>query len=119
VTIADTSVWVEFLRNREPVHSRLKTLLEKGEVLGAECVFGELLAGARTGRETSILEAYWASLPKVDQTGIWIEAGKLGAFRRLHTRGVGLVDAVILTHALRTGAEIWTLDQKLADAARR
>jgi predicted nucleic acid-binding protein len=119
VTIADTSVWVEFLRNREPAHARLKALLERGEVLGVECVFGELFSGARGGRENAVLESYWASLPKVEETGIWIEAGKLSASRHLHSRGVGLVDAAILAVAVRTGAEIWTLDRQLREAARR
>jgi hypothetical protein len=119
VTIPDTFVWVEFLRNREPVHARLKSLLERGEVLGVECVFGELLSGAWSGRETAVLELYWKSLPKLDEAGIWIEAGKLSASRRLHSRGVGLIDAAILAAAVRAGAEIWTLDRKLADAARK
>ena len=118
MTIADTSVWVEFLRNREPVHARLKSLLERGEVLGVECVFGELLSGARGSRETALLEAYWNSVPRLEEAGIWIEAGKLSASRHLHARGVGLLDAVILAASARAGAEIWTLDRRLRDAAR-
>lgn len=119
MTIPDTSVWVEFLRNREPIHARLKSLLESGEVLGVECVFGELQSGARNGREIAALESYWKSLPKLDESGLWIEAGKLSAARRLHARGVGLVDSAILAAAARSGAQIWTLDRKLADAARK
>jgi len=119
VTIADTSIWVEFLRNREPVHAQLKSLLERGEVLGVECVFGELIAGARSGRETAVLEEYWKSLPKLDESGLWIEAGKLSAFRRLHARGIGLIDAVLLAAAARAGGVVWTLDRKLAEASRR
>jgi predicted nucleic acid-binding protein len=119
MTIADTSVWVEFLRNREPVHALLKSLLERGEVLGVECVFGELFSGARGNRENAVLAAYWDSLPKVDEAGIWIEAGKLSASRHLHSRGVGSIDAALLAVAERTGAEIWTLDRPLRDAARK
>lgn len=89
MTIADTSVWVEFLRNREPVHARLKSLLERGEVHGVECVFGELFSGARGARESAVLESYWASVPKVDEAGIWIEAGKLDSSRHLHARASG------------------------------
>jgi predicted nucleic acid-binding protein len=117
VIIADTSVWVEFLRNREPVHARLKELLERGSVIGAECIFGELLSGARSARETGLIESYWKSLPRIDETGIWMDAGRLSASRGLHARGVGLVDAAALALANRTGAEIWTLDRRLLDAA--
>lgn len=117
--IADTSVWIEFLRNREPVHARLKALLERGIILAAECIFGELLSGAKGRQEGDLLESYWKSVPKIDEAGIWIEAGRLSASRGLHARGVGLVDAAILALAVRTGADIWTLDRKLQDAAGR
>jgi predicted nucleic acid-binding protein len=117
VIIADTSIWVEFLRNREPVHARLKELLERGSVLGQECIFGELLSGTRSARETGLIESYWKSLPRIDETGTWLEAGRLSASRDLHARDVGLVDAAILALANRAGAEIWTLDRRLLDAA--
>ena len=117
--VADTSVWIEFLRNREPVHARLKALLERGIVLAAECVFGELQSGAKGRQESDLLESYWKSVPKIDEARIWIEAGRLSASRGLHARGVGLVDAAILALAARTGADIWTLDRKLREAAGR
>jgi predicted nucleic acid-binding protein len=117
--IADTSVWVEFLRDRQPVHSRLRELLERGAVLATEGVFGELFSGVRATQEAEMLEVYWKKLPKADETGIWIEAGKISASRNLAARGVGLVDAAILAVAARTGAEIWTLDRRLKEAAGR
>ncbi|MGO9307440.1 MAG: PIN domain-containing protein [Spirochaetia bacterium] len=119
MTIADTSVWVEFLRNREPVHARLKTLLERGEVLGVECVFGELFSGARSPRESVLLESYWKSLPRMEEAGIWVEAGRLDASRPLRAHGVGLVDAAILAAASRARADIWTLDRRLREACQR
>ena len=117
--IADTSVWVEFLRSREPVHTRLNDLLERGMVLAVEGVFGELLCGARSRQESDILETYWKNLPKTDETGLWIEAGRLSSARGLPARGGCLVDAAILALAARTGADIWTLDRRLRDAAGR
>jgi predicted nucleic acid-binding protein len=119
VIIADTSVWIEFLRNREPVHTRLNDLLERGMVLAAECVFGELLCGARSRQESDILETYWRNLPRIDEAGLWIEAGRLSSTRGFPARGIGLVDAAILALAARTGADIWTLDRRLQDAAGR
>jgi predicted nucleic acid-binding protein len=115
--IADTSIWVEFFRGRQPVYSRLRELLERGSVLGQECIFGELLSGARSVRETGLIESYWKNVPKIDETGIWMEAGKLCASRGLHASGVGLVDAAILALANRAGAEIWTLDRRLLEEA--
>jgi len=49
--IPDTSVWIEFLKGNEPYFSQLKELLERNEVMGVECIFGELLQGAKNSRE--------------------------------------------------------------------
>ena len=117
--IADTSIWIDFFRDREPTHARLNELLERGMVLAFGGVFGELLSGARGRREADLVESYWKSLPRADESGIWIEAGKLSSARGLRARGVGLVDAAILALSERTGAAIWTLDRRLEDAAGR
>ena len=117
--IADTSVWVEFLRSRQPVYARLAELLERGMVLAHEGVFGELLGGARGRPDAELIGAYWNSLPRADEEGVWIEAGRLTAEHGLRGRGVGLVDAAILALAARTGAEVWTLDRRLKVAAGR
>ncbi len=117
--IADTSIWIEFFRHREPIYSRLRELLERGMILAHEGVFGELLSGTRGRQEAQLVESYWSSLPRVDEEGIWIEAGKLSAERGLRARGVGIVDSAILALAARTGAEVWTLDRGLREAAAR
>ncbi len=115
--VADTSVWVEFLRNREPTCTRMREMLERGIVLATEGVFGELFIGVRSHQESTDLETYWRTLPKVEETGLWIEAGKLNAARGLRAKGVGLVDSTLLALSARTGAEIWTLDRRLAEVA--
>ena len=49
--IVDTSIWIEFFKGNTKVFEELKELLEKGNVLGVEWIFGELLQGARDKRE--------------------------------------------------------------------
>jgi predicted nucleic acid-binding protein len=41
--LVDTSVWIEFLKARQPWLGEMTRLLEEQEVLAAEPVFGELL----------------------------------------------------------------------------
>ena len=53
--LIDTSVWIEFFRAREPYHSRTAELLEEGQILGLTWVFGELLQGAKTNRERTLI----------------------------------------------------------------
>ncbi|HZX14419.1 MAG TPA: hypothetical protein VFF49_08490 [Thermodesulfobacteriota bacterium] len=51
MVIADTSVWIECLKNNEPTFSLFEKKLNDGEILGIECVFGELLQGCANENE--------------------------------------------------------------------
>ena len=77
------------------------------------------MCGARNRQESDILKNYWRNLPKTDEAGLWIEAGRISSARGLPARGIGLVDSAILALAARTGADIWTLDRRPRDAAGR
>lgn len=111
--LADTSVWIEFFKGKEPVFSHLKAHIEKQDVCAAECIFGELLQGALNKAERDILSEYWHALPKIDETNIFIEAGTYSGLNKLTSKGVGLIDSVILQLARRNDLKIWTLDKKL------
>src|SRR5262245_57885603 len=110
--LVDTSVWIDFFRAKRQVHSEMKAALSNRRVVAAECVFGELLQGARGVREREIVQGYWQNLPKREERGLWIEAGNLSARRSLYSKGVGLVDAFLLAFAEKYDLKIWTLDKK-------
>ena len=65
--LADTSIWIEFLKNHNPYYTTLRNMLENQNVLTLECVFGELLQGAKNIHETKIITSYWNNLPKPPQ----------------------------------------------------
>jgi predicted nucleic acid-binding protein len=111
--IADTSIWIEFLRQHQPIAGQLESFLEAQDILASEVVFGELLQGARDEAERELLRTYWNALPKCDETGIWIEAGQRSSNERFITKGVGLIDVSLLILAERMNAKLWTLDQRL------
>lgn len=113
MTVVDTSVWIEFLRGHEPEGAALRALLEAGRALSPECVFGELLSGARNADERSVIRGYAALLAVEDERGLWLEAGEASNAQRLLARGVGLIDATLLALAKRRDASLWTLDRKL------
>ncbi len=112
--LADTSVWIEFLRGNPEIFPALKSELETGNVVTLEGIFGELLQGAADDRERRILHQYWENLPRAEQAGLWIEAGEFAGRLRFAARGVGLIDAVTLLAARRARAKLWTLDRKLS-----
>ena len=110
---ADTSVWIEFLRGKEPFLSRLRNLLEEEEILAPECVFGELLQGVRDSREMELVSAYWRNLPKLPVEEPFIKAGILSCHQRWLSMGIGLIDGCLIAFAREAGCRIWTLDKKL------
>jgi predicted nucleic acid-binding protein len=115
MVIADTSVWIEFFKGREPISMQMKRLLEIQEVLSVECIFGELLQGGKNVRERDIIHSYWSYLPKIDEKNIWIEAGEYSGENNLTSKGIGLIDSVLVVASRRTGARLWTLDKKLQE----
>lgn len=111
--VADTSIWIEYLRGRPSFIDTMGVLIDEGKVVALECVFGELLQGAKSQREKNILTGYWQELPKVDEVGIWIDAGLLSYKNKLLAKGVGLIDLAIVSAARNNGLRVWSLDKQL------
>jgi predicted nucleic acid-binding protein len=110
--ILDTSVWIEFFRNSQNYFPEIKKLLESREILAIEFIFGELLQGVKNKKEKEIILDYWTYLPKEKYENIIVEAGIYSAENKLLDFGVGLIDTIILMHAIKSDSKIWTLDNK-------
>ena len=114
--IVDTSIWIEFLKKNPKIFPSMKILLEKNNVIVLECIFGELIQGTISNRERDIILSYWDNLPKIEEAGIWLEAGKYYSDNDLFKKGLGLIDSIIITAALKNDYIVWTLDKKLNSA---
>ena len=110
--IFDTSIWIEHLRANPKYFPKTSKLLENGEVLAVECVFGELLQGIKNKTEKEIISKFWTYLPKENYLDIIIDAGLYSSNNKLIDRGVGLIDAIILMHGIKSNSRIWTVDNK-------
>jgi predicted nucleic acid-binding protein len=110
--ILDTSVWIEFLRNNQNYNPQICKLMESGEILAVEYIFGELLQGVKNKKEKEIILNYWKHLPKENYENIIIEAGEYSAKNKLLDYGVGLTDTIILMYAIKSRSKIWTIDNK-------
>jgi hypothetical protein len=86
--------------------------LEKKEILAVECIFGELLQDVKNKYEEEIIVNYWKYLSKKDYKDIIVEAGNYSNKNKLLEKGVGLIDAIILMHGIRSNSKIWTIDKK-------
>jgi predicted nucleic acid-binding protein len=111
--IPDTSLWIEFLKNNREYFAKVKHLLENQQILAVECIFAELLQGAKNKREIEIISLYWENLPKIKIENGWIQAGIYSSANKLISRGVGIIDSYIIISARNSNAQIWSLDKKL------
>jgi predicted nucleic acid-binding protein len=111
MVLADTSVWIEHFRAREPA---LAERLSQGLVVMHPFVSGELACGNLKDR-ASILSDLNA-LPQAKPASN-AEVLHLIEDRRLCGRGLGWIDAHLLASALLSDCLFWTLDTRLAKAA--
>jgi predicted nucleic acid-binding protein len=112
VILVDTSIWVDHLRSR---HLDLVAWLENDEVLAHPFVIGELACGDLRRRDEIL--GLLASLPSAPLAA-HDEVMALVESQRMFGRGIGWVDAHLLTSARLSGARLATLDKPLARAAR-
>lgn len=114
--IVDTSVWIEFFRNKNiSIVERLTEFLENGSAIGLSPVFGELWQGAGN-EEGAIISEFWESIPKINEENLFIEAGKLSNRLKPFSKGVSLIDCYLLAAAKKYNLNLWTLDKKLQEA---
>lgn len=87
-------------------------LLDQGEILIHPFVIGELMLGGVKGDALADLRALPFALQAVaGEVETLIEGAALAG------RGIGYVDAALLTSIVLIDAQLWTLDQRLASVA--
>ncbi len=112
--LADTSIWINHLRESNPL---VEDLLRREQVLTHPFVIGELALVGLQQRDLFLQRLH--ELPSA-----WVassdEVLALILDNNLQGSGVGYVDANLLASARMTpNARIWTRDQKLAAVAER
>ncbi|MEK7403136.1 MAG: type II toxin-antitoxin system VapC family toxin [Gemmatimonadota bacterium] len=110
--LVDSSVWIDHLRSDRP---ELRRLLEEGLVRTHPFIIGELACGNLRNRSDII--RHLSQLPSVESADHDGAMHLLNA-RGLSGRGISWVDVHLLASALVSHVELWTLDQRLASAAR-
>ena len=106
--LADTSVWVDHLRN--PV-LRLAGLVDAGEILMHPMIIGELACGNLADRGRRLRD--WQRFPMI------LEAANRDVLstiesRQLMGRGIGFIDAHLLCAVLNSeNTLLWTRDNPL------
>lgn len=112
--LVDTSVWIDHLRNNEPL---LVNLLTSNSVLCHPFVRGELALGNLSQRQIIL-----SALDNLPQAPV-IFADEVNRFIETHSLfglGIGLIDAYLLASTqLAINAKLWTRDKRLLAVAIR
>ena len=111
MVLVDTSVWVDHLRQGTV---GLDVPLSEGQVLCHPFIIGELACGNLKNR--SDILSLLQTLPVIrhaeeEEVLLFIEK------HRLMGKGLGYIDAHLLTSSLLSHAPLWTLDKRLGNAA--
>jgi predicted nucleic acid-binding protein len=110
--LADTSVWIEHFRRGI---LRFEEALLQNRILAHQIVIGELAAGNLSNRKSTL--ALLQRLPAVESA----TADECLAFmesHRLYGQGIGWNDVHLLAAARLSKVMLWTVDRRLAEAAR-
>ena len=111
--LADTSVWIDHLRNGD---AELVRLLGAGRIACHELVISELALGSLRdrGQVLGLLDG----LPRLPVAEAGELRGRMIETRRLWARGVGHVDCALLAACLLSpGTVLWTRDRRLREVA--
>ena len=110
--LADTSVWIAYLRGVEP---HLQELLDAGEVLMHVMVLGEIACGGVRNRKNVMRDLI--DLPAIADCE-HAEVLSMIEQKALMRRGIGFIDALLLCSVLGChGTALWTRDTKLSRIA--
>ena len=113
MVLVDTSVWVNHLRVGD---AALLALLQQAQVCTHPFVLGELALGNL--QQTDAAFEALQGLPRLT-AALDDEVLGLIARRSLAGRGIGYVDAHLITSVLLTpGCRLWTQDQRLHQVAK-
>jgi predicted nucleic acid-binding protein len=113
VILADTSVWVDYLRGGNP---EMEKILSQGQIVMHPFIVAEIALGSLRKRRKRLEELEALLEVKVAQLG---EVRHMVESRALYAKGIGLTDAHLLASCLMTpGTQLWTLDGAMKKIAK-
>lgn len=111
--LVDTSVWIEYFRDAESeVGAALDSILDDHEVFVPKIVLAELMHGAKSNREISVIGGFLEAFQVIDQSGeTWLKAGRLAYDLKKKGRTVHLTDCYLAVLALENDCQVFTLNR--------
>ena len=109
LTIVDSNVLIDAIRNRQPALRFLDGAADAGALWSSVLVRSELWVGSRQGEDDRIADLIGRIMWRDVTPSIADHAGRLGAPFRL-THHIGVVDLVLAATAIELGGTVATLN---------
>ena len=116
--VLDTSVWIEYFRQNEPIANQVSTLLAEQKIIAVEVVFAELMFGVRNVQERNVIKTFWQILPRADLgKELLFNTSEFAYQYDYQGKGIGLIDALIIRTAQLGNYQLWTLNERIISIA--
>ena len=111
--LIDTSIWIDYFQNRSSIISeKVDKILSENEVYVPKIVIAELIQGAKSEKEISIIEDFLDAFHIVDQKeDTWLKAGRLSSDLKKKGKTINLFDCYITAIAQEHECKIFTLNR--------
>jgi len=111
--LVDTSVWIDYFRGDSVrVGDMLDEILSNREVYVPKIVMAELIQGAKTEKEISVIRDFLDAFHVIDQSeDTWIKAGRLSYDLKKKGKNIHLIDCYIAVIAKEHQCAIFTLNR--------
>jgi len=111
--LIDTSVWIEYFRKKfSPISEKVDQILGEDEVCVPKIVIAELMQGARSEKELSIIRDFFDAFTIIDQESeTWTKAGKLSYDLKKKGKKIHLLDCYIAIIAREFRCKIFTINR--------
>jgi predicted nucleic acid-binding protein len=112
--VADSSVWIDNIRQRDTRPVRLLRASDQGQVIAGDVVVLEVLRGVRSEREALIQEARFTAYGITPMLDPKIAVRAATNFRALRTVGITIrssIDLIVATYCLAYGHSLLHSDR--------
>ena len=115
--LVDTSVWIDYFQNKDSsISEEMDRILSEDKVYVPKVLIAELIQGAKSSKEISVIEDFVEAFHIIDQEkDSWIKAGRLSRDLKKHGQTIHLLDCYIAIIAQESGCKIFTLNRHFKD----
>lgn len=111
--LIDTSVWINYFKNKDNLFTKkVDEVLTFSSVYVPRVVIAELIQGAKSEKEISVIEEFLEAFNIIDQAeNTWLKAGRLSFSIKRKGVTVNIVDCYIAVIANENNCKIFSLDE--------